>query len=176
MSPSSNNTRDINNAKVNEILEVILAYARLDFTKKTEVIGDGGVFDAIGAGVNMLGEELESSTMSLKEKEYLIKEIHHRVKNNLQIVSSLLTLQSENIKDEYFLELMRATRFRITSMALVHEMMYSTADLARIEFSEYIKKLSKTILKSLSSPGSKIRFKYDITPGRLFDIDRMIPL
>jgi two-component sensor histidine kinase len=124
----------------------------------------------------MLGEELKISTISLKEKEQLLKEIHHRVKNNLQIVSSLLSLQSENILDEKYLSLIRDSRNRIASMALVHEMLYSSKSLEKIDASEYIERLSKSILRSLGNPDSKIDFHLKIEPGIVFDIDHIIPL
>ncbi|MBA3663916.1 MAG: histidine kinase [Bacteroidetes bacterium] len=165
-----------NQERINKILEVIIAYAGLDFTKKTEVKGsDDDVLDAIGAGVNMLGEELQTSTISLKEKEHLLKEIHHRVKNNLQIVSSLLNLQSESIKDPALLNLVTASRNRIHSIALVHEMLYASVDLTNIEMGDYIKKLSNNIRNSLSIPGSDVQFEFEINPCFL-DIDRMVPV
>ena len=71
------------NARANEILEVILAFARQEFGKKVSIKGDDHVLDGIGSGVNMLGEKLQHSTISLKEKEQLLKEIHHIVKNNM---------------------------------------------------------------------------------------------
>jgi len=123
------------------ILEVIMAYARLDFSCKTTITNSGDVFDAIGAGVNMLGEELKSSTISLKEKEQLLREIHHRVKNNLQIISSLLSLQSENVKDKKFLALIRESRNRIKSMALENKMLYTTNDLSHVKLQKTNKRL-----------------------------------
>jgi two-component sensor histidine kinase len=176
MSLSTANITQQNNERVSKILEVVMAYARLDFSQKTEVLGNEDALDAIGAGVNMLGEELEMSTISLKEKEQLLKEIHHRVKNNLQIVSSLLSLQSENIKDQNFLNLILASRNRINSMALVHEMLYASSDLKKIEIGIYVKRLCNNINSSLSKPDSKIIFDYKIQNNYFFDIDRMIPL
>jgi two-component sensor histidine kinase len=167
-----NNSTD---SRVNEILNVIMAYARLDFSKKTEMKGDDAL-DAIGAGVNMLGEELETSTVSLKEKEQLLKEIHHRVKNNLQIVSSLLSLQTDQIFDKKYLELIAESRNRINSMALVHEMLYSSKDLSKIEISEYIERLCRSVHQSFSKPKSNIKFEFNIEPRLFFDIDHMIPI
>ncbi len=164
-----------NQERVTEILDVIMSYARFDFSKKTRVIGDE-TLDAIGAGVNMLGEELETSTISLKEKEQLLKEIHHRVKNNLQIVSSLLNLQSENILDKRYLDLIVESRNRINSMALVHEMLYSSKDLSKIEIGEYVQRLSKGIELSLSKSHSDIKFDFSIEEHLYFDIDHMIPM
>jgi len=161
--------------KVSEILEVVMAYARLDFTKKTIISGNQSL-DALGAGINMLGEELQSSTISLKEKEQLLKEIHHRVKNNLQIVSSLLNLQSESSMDEKYLELVRESRNRINSMALVHEMLYTSPQLSQIELKEYITRLASGVHHSFHIPDSVIQFHYKIEQELYFDIDRMIPV
>lgn len=84
---------------------------------------------------------------SLKEKEVLLKEIHHRVKNNLQIISSLLRLQSGYIKDKQALEIFKDSQNRVRAMALIHENLYQTKDLAKIEFSEYIKKLTNNLIR-----------------------------
>jgi PAS domain S-box-containing protein len=84
---------------------------------------------------------------SLKEKEILLKEIHHRVKNNLQIISSLLRLQSGYIKDKQALEVFLDSQNRVRAMALIHENLYQTNDLAKIEFSEYIRKLTNNLIR-----------------------------
>ena len=170
------NIDKLDNERVENILNVVMAYAQLDFSKKTKVLGNEDVLDAIGAGINMLGEELENSTVSLKEKEQLLKEVHHRVKNNLQIVSSLLNLQSDNILDEKYLAIIKDSRNRINSMAIVHEMLYASKDLSKIEINEYIRRLCESIHQSFSSPGSDIRFNFSIDKNLFFDIDQMIPM
>jgi two-component sensor histidine kinase len=162
--------------RVNMILDAIISYARLEFNQKLPVKGDGDVLDAICAGVNMLGEEIESSTVSLKVKEQLLKEIHHRVKNNLQIVSSLLKLQSENVFDEKYLALIKDSRNRINSMALVHEMLYSSSDLGKINVSEYVRRLCESVLQASGRPGSEIDFQFILDRDLHFEIDMMIPL
>ncbi|MCD6018387.1 MAG: hypothetical protein K0S53_1508 [Bacteroidetes bacterium] len=164
------------NTRANEILEVILSFARQDFDKKVKIIGDDNLLDGIGSGVNMLGEELQHSTISLKEKEQLLKEIHHRVKNNMQIISSLLSLQSDGVEDEKVLSLLRESRNRINSMALVHEMLYKSHNLSQIALKEYIESLSVTVRRSYALPDSVIEFCYDIGDDIYFDIDKMIPI
>lgn len=162
--------------RANDILEVVMSYARLDFTNKTNISDKDDVFDAISAGVNMLGEELEASTISLKEKEHLLKEIHHRVKNNLQIISSLLNLQSESASDEKFLAMIRESKNRIMSMALIHEMLYVTKNLSHINIYAYITKLCNSVYQSFQTKESSIEFVYNIDEDLYFEIDNMIPI
>lgn len=163
------------NNRANEILEVILSFARQEFDRKVTIQGDDHILDGIGSGVNMLGEELQHSTISLKEKEQLLKEIHHRVKNNMQIISSLLSLQSDNTVDQKLTELLRESRNRINSMALVHEMLYKSTNLSKIEIKGYIETLCTSIKQSYILPEYTIDFKFDIEDIH-FDIDRMMPI
>ncbi len=90
-------------------------------------------------------EEIKNS---LKEKEILLSEIHHRVKNNLQVINSLLNLQIKYIRDEYDKGLFKETRDRIYTMSLIHEKLYQTRDLANIEFKSYIKELANQLFNS----------------------------
>ncbi|WP_430405097.1 sensor histidine kinase [Fluviicola sp.] len=162
--------------RTNAILDVIMAYARLDFTQKTEITDQGDVFDSIASGVNMLGEELENSVITLQEREALLQEVHHRVKNNLQIISSLMNLQASYTKDEKFLALIRECRNRIISMSMIHEMLYRTKDLSRIQVSDYISTLTLSINSSFSGSRSDVVFEYDIDDRIYLEADRMIPI
>jgi two-component sensor histidine kinase len=162
--------------RASEIMEVIMSYARLDFSVKTKLSDDGDVLDAIASGVNMLGEELQSSAVNLKEKENLLREIHHRVKNNMQIISSLLNLQSENIKDEKFLAMIKDSRNRINAMAFIHEMLYASVDFKYTNFNAYVQKLSHSLIGSYSKTMSDIQFSIKIEKSLHFDVDKMIPL
>lgn len=98
-----------------------------------------------------IGEKKKISTEiveSLKEKEVMLKEIHHRVKNNLQIISSILNLQSSFVTDENTLEILQESRNRIRSMAIIHENLYRTEDFSSINFADYLMNLVTNLISS----------------------------
>jgi two-component sensor histidine kinase len=109
---------------------------------------------------------------SLRDKETLLKEIHHRVKNNLQVVASLLSLQSGYVQDAATQQLFEESQHRIRSMALVHERLYQSQDLARIDFAEYVNSLVTHLFSSYHAQGIKWRIEAD--PIAL-DIDTAVP-
>ncbi len=112
---------------------------------------------------------------ALKEKEMLLKEIHHRIKNNLMIISSLLELQSYYIKDQADLDFFRESRTRADSMAIIHERLYQSKDLKRIEFGDYVASLATDLLDIYSISPKKI--KLDIKAAHIMmDINTAIPL
>ena len=111
---------------------------------------------------------------SLKEKELLLKEIHHRVKNNLQVVSSLLYLQAKYLKDKEAMSMFIESQNRIRSMSLVHEKLYRSKNLAQIDFSGYIKDLVKSLFRSYSINVNRIKLKMNVRKAVL-DIDTAIP-
>ena len=116
----------------------------------------------------------EQIKASLREKEVLLKEIHHRVKNNLQVVSSMLQLQSRSIKDEETAEMFQESRNRVRSMALVHERLYQSKDLARVDFARYIRNLASYLGRSYGVNTNVIQLKtnlHDVFLG----VDTAIP-
>lgn len=92
----------------------------------------------------------EALGRSLLEKDALIKEVHHRVKNNMQVISSLLNLQMDFLPDETARPIISETQNRIGAMALVHEKLYQSADLARIDFAEYMRELTENLIGTFS--------------------------
>jgi two-component sensor histidine kinase len=111
---------------------------------------------------------------SLQEKEVLLQEIHHRVKNNLQVISSLLDLQSEYMEDERSIEMLRESRNRVRSMALIHESLYHSEDLAQIDFAEYIQVLSSNLLSSYAIQAADIQLQTNVSDIAL-TVDTAIP-
>ena len=104
----------------------------------------------------------EQLKLSLREKEILLKEVHHRVKNNLQIISSLLRLQSDYIQDERALASFKDSQNRIRSMALIHEKLYQSKDLVRIDFAEYLRDLTSNLLHSYAANVREITLNIDV--------------
>jgi two-component sensor histidine kinase len=112
---------------------------------------------------------------SLQEKESLLREIHHRVKNNLAVISSLIGLQVRQIKDENIREMFDVCQHRIKTMALIHERLYRSADLSAVHFQEYIHHLVGDLMSSYHRPGGK-KIDIDIDAHQIFlDIDTAIP-
>lgn len=111
----------------------------------------------------------------LSERDTLIREIHHRVKNNLQVVSSLLSLQSSFVKDERSKAMLRYSQYRINSMGMVHQMLYSSANLDKIDFGVYIKELASTLILSMKGKNNNMELVTTIRDIFL-NIDTAIPL
>jgi PAS domain S-box-containing protein len=116
----------------------------------------------------------EQIKASLQEKEVLVKEIHHRVKNNLQIVSSLLNLQSKYIKDPQALQMFVDSQNRVKSMALIHEILFQSRDIANIDFAEYIKNISIQLFRSYGAYSKRIGLIIH-AKDIILDVDTAIP-
>jgi PAS domain S-box-containing protein len=116
----------------------------------------------------------EQLNASLKEKEVLLKEIHHRVKNNMQVISSLLNLQSSRIRSQEILEMFKESQDRIRSMSLIHERLYQSADLAKVDFSRYIQNLASYLFQSYRIDPAAVVLDTDVQDVSL-DINKAIP-
>jgi len=116
----------------------------------------------------------EQVKKSLTEKEALLKEIHHRVKNNLQIIQSMLNLQISQLKDEMSIALFKESQNRVYSMALIHEKLYQSESLAKINFHEYIRSLVNHLFLSYGAAGRAIKSKI-VMEDIYLDVDTTIP-
>ena len=111
---------------------------------------------------------------SIKEKEVLLKEVHHRVKNNMQVISSILNLQSSYIDDETALSILRESQDRIKSMSFVHESLYQSNTLSEVNFSEYIRNIAGNLFHSYGRPEGGISMQYELEEVFL-NLDTSIP-
>jgi PAS domain S-box-containing protein len=116
----------------------------------------------------------EQLNASLKEKEVLLKEIHHRVKNNMQVISSLLSLQSSRIQSKEIFDMFKESQDRIRSMSLIHERLYQSGDLARIDFSQYIQSLANHLFTSYRINPDAVSLITNVSDVSL-DINKAIP-
>ena len=137
---------------------------------------NGKVIGTLGA-ITDITERKEAGRQlqqSLEDKEVLLKEIHHRVKNNLQVISSLLDLQAQHFPDESFRAAFTDSQNRIRSMALIHERLYRSTDLARIDMGEYIQDLALSLFSSYNDENRDIALQTDISAVEL-DVDQAMP-
>jgi ammonium transporter len=134
----------------------------------------GQIAERYNCVMEALQKEAAKTESSLQEKELLLREIHHRVKNNLQVISSLLGLQSRSSKDEQAIEMAKESQNRIKVMALIHEKLYRSKDFANVEFNDYLKNLVHDLFASYKVSTSRISLKMDIENISL-GIDTAIP-
>lgn len=140
-----------------------------------ELSGEPKYFISVIEDINERQQWEEQIQASLLEKEVLLKEIYHRVKNNLQVISSLLNLQSAYIKDEQDLVIFRQSQQRIESMALVHEKLYQSQDLAKINFGEYIRDLVASLFAAYEVNEDAIALIINIDERVFLGLDTAIP-
>jgi PAS domain S-box-containing protein len=145
--------------------------------RATGVYSDAGTLQFIDGFIQDISESRlaeERVRTALREKEAMLKEIHHRVKNNLQIVSSLLNLQADKVKDSAVFDGLRESQNRVRSMALVHETLYS-GNLGRIDLSEYLHALCRHLFRSYGVDSSQIGLVLNVSNTSL-DLEQAIPL
>lgn len=137
---------------------------------------DGKVLGIISLVDDITDRKLAEDQLhkSLEEKKVLLKEVHHRVKNNMAIISSFLSLQSMSIDDEYVRSLLQSSENRVRSMALIHEHLYKSENLKDINVQRYIDELVMTLLDSYGYGAADINTKIEIIQCKL-DIDVLIP-
>ena len=123
----------------------------------------------------LIAEQKRIIENSLVEKDSLLKEIHHRVKNNLQMVSSLLSLQTKNTRSKAAIEALEEGKTRVKAMALIHQKLYQNDDLSVIEMQGYIESLINSIQSVYRKGGHNINITID-AEGVELDIDRAIPI
>jgi len=137
---------------------------------------DGKIIGSIGIHSDITDRKKYENTIetSLKQKDLLLKEIHHRVKNNLQIISSLIKLQSAHVNDKEIHSLFAESQNRIKTMALIHEKLYRSSDISVIEFYDYIKNLVNSLYSSYGISIERVRPVIEFRSIYL-DIDTAIP-
>jgi PAS domain S-box-containing protein len=136
----------------------------------------GRIIQLVGSGVDITGRKMaeEKIKASLKEKEVLLQEIHHRVKNNMQIISSLLEFQTRNLEDKNLVRIFEESQNRINAMALIHDKLYQSENMANINFGEYIKNLANDLFRSYRMNESRVALKMDVSDV-IIDIDSVVP-
>jgi two-component sensor histidine kinase len=121
-----------------------------------------------------LAEQMEERVKELHEKEVLLKEVHHRVKNNLQVISSLVGMQADVSGDETVREVLRDVTYRVRSMAMVHEKLYHSESLSRIDFAEYAQSLLGYLWRAHGATAEAVRLTFDLEPVSL-PVDTAVP-
>ena len=138
------------------------------------------------AGIEELNRELSAEVLerkerekliaiSLAEKEVLLKEVHHRVKNNLQVIASMINMQIAEIDDPRIDEILTAVRNRVFSMALVHERLYGSDSISSIDMDDYLRTLVEEIVMAYQRPGLTVETRVE-APGIAFDAERAMPI
>ncbi len=156
-------------AKDKKVIEVSVSSHNV-FDDQGQALGVEGVLRDITTR-KQADEQIKAS---LREKEVMLREIHHRVKNNMQIILSLLRIQSRTIKDRRTREMFKQSQNRIRSMALIHEALYKSKDLAMIDIADYISRMTTHLLSIYKKDLGEIEIKQK-AEGVFLDINRAIP-
>lgn len=159
---------DITSKKLQE-----LALIRADKAEQANFELQNEIKERIKAEENLLLAQLELK-QNIKQKDVLLKEVHHRVKNNLQIINSMLKLQANHINDQETVFQLNECQDRIKSMSYIHESLYQTNDIELIDFSTYIPKLVNSLMHTYGKSHQQVKIVYDLDLVEL-NIDNSIP-
>ena len=154
-------------------LVVVQSYDDPDLYNETDLEILSFVSDEIALAIEHKKAE-DQIINSLKEKEILLMEVHHRVKNNMQIISSLLKLQAGYVKDKQALELFKNSQNRVKSMSLIHEKIYRSKDLASVDFEDYVKSLSYNLFSTYGINTNKVKLELKVAKHSI-DMNKAIP-
>jgi PAS domain S-box-containing protein len=152
-----------------------LVWVNITVSLMCEFFGEPKYFISVVEDISDRKQSEERIRASLLEKEVLLKEIYHRVKNNLQVISSLLNLQSAYIKNTEDMAIFQKSQQRIASMALVHEKMYQSPNLANINLSEYVEDLVYSLCISYEVNTNAVAINIDVDAGIFLGLDTAIP-
>ena len=136
--------------------------------------GNPSHFIAVVEDISQRRQAESTVKKSLEEKEVLLREIHHRVKNNMQVISSLLSLQASNIEDERLHKLFQESQSRVRAMALIHEILYDSDDLSSIDLSTYMSRLVASLTRMYGADAAQVRLNVE-TDDITLRIDDMVP-
>jgi two-component sensor histidine kinase len=125
----------------------------------------------LNTALQLTNQELKAFS---REKEVLLKEVHHRVKNNLQVISSLLNLQAGTVKDPNVLQVFKESQHRVRAMALIHEKLYQSPDLVKVDFGEYVQSLTGYLFRSFGVERATIALKVNVKDVFL-EVETAIP-
>lgn len=131
-------------------------------------------FVCVASNISRQKDTEQRLLASLREKELLLKEVHHRVKNNLQVISSLLNLQAQELHDPHMIRLFQESQGRVRSMALIHEQLYRSQDLSQIDLAAYVQELVERLAAGMGKTAARVSFRFDLEPSQL-PLDVAIP-
>jgi PAS domain S-box-containing protein len=157
-----------------QVFDVEIQGATRNYLIVAQKYQQGAAAVSVGIDITERQQAEEQLKASLQEKELLLKEVHHRVKNNLQVICSIFSLQSQYIEDPQILSVLEDSQNRIRSMALIHEKLYQSDTLAKIDFGEYVKSLASNLLSSYNINTRLIRTRLRVDSVSL-TIDTAIP-
>jgi PAS domain S-box-containing protein len=176
--------QEIESERIGEVTQREAIMLRKDGSQLSGLMVTTPVLDARGMSIGGIAaviditerKQMERVVLaSLKEKEILLKEIHHRVKNNLQIIASLLSLQSRYITDENVLNALKESQNRVKAMALVHERLYRSENPSEVALSDYLRYLIDNLFRFYGANPQKVRMTFDAGDVKV-DINKAIPI